>query len=177
MKSTKYAPFLIVIMILSLLSSCGDDECIDGNTDFFWTQNRSIELVTKADSVMMNDSLIFLAEYFISDGEHNLFEYVNKGQFCRDIVDSGGSTTFFMLVPIDSTESFSYRDQEIIETAAFLEHSYPFLNHSVEEGQIYGAKIDDDSWRISINVVTKPQDYSDGSEPMLIIVDEIFRLQ
>ena len=178
MKSINYFLFFIIILSVLLLNSCGDD-CSEKSSEFSWTQNKSIEIDTKGDSTMINDSLIYFVEYSITDGSSNLFEYVDFFEACEDISDTGGSSNFSMIIPTDSTESFSYIDQEIMETSAFL-RLYSFGGtplHSVEEGEISGTKLDDGSWRIFINVVTKPLNDSDNSESESITIDEIFTLQ
>lgn len=174
MNLLKYPLFFALLIVCS----CNDDECTDSTSAFSWTQNRSID--SRVDSIFLNDTtVVSTTEYFITDGESNLFNYTNIFETCRDIADIGGGSTLFIFVPVDSTESFSYTDEEIIETSAFLRlaRGLFFANHTVEEGEMTGTKIDDDSWRISIDVVTKPQEYPEGSDPVRIVIDEIFRLE
>lgn len=184
MKPIKYSCFFFLfILSVFLFSSCNTDDddsgnCTDSKQEYIWTQNQSIELETKVDSIVMNDSvLFFISEYSITDGEDNLFNFKTTAESCRDIADSGGTSDLFILVPADSTESFSYRDQEILQTSAFLQISafgvVPL--HSVEEGAISGVKLDEDSWRVSIDVVTSPLGFADyEGQPERIVVEEIF---
>ena len=129
--------------------------------EYTWSQNKTIEINENAYSVVSGESMIVISEYSRRTGQDNLFEYAFIGRICdTDIADNVGYTKLFMLVPADSSSSFSYTDQEILETSAYISifaapDSEP--HHSIEEGEIRGRKIDENSWQVSIDIVTNPQ--------------------
>ncbi|MDA8692955.1 hypothetical protein N9L92_02755 [Saprospiraceae bacterium] len=176
-----YPVILLVITVAFLFSACNDDACTDPTNDFTWTQNKSIMIDTESYSEIINDSLIFISEYNIVDGQSNVFEHTFVSQVCEDVFDGFGVTTFAMAIPSDSSNSFSYTDLEIIETSAFYKiFSAPssLPDHSIEEGEISGVKIDDSTWRISIDVVTKTQEIQEfGDQPVEIRLDTLFSIK
>ena len=101
------------------------------------------------------------------------------GEFCEDVLDSGGGWRLAFVVPADSTDTFRYSDLELRDALAFYE-VFGFVccaGHIIEEGEVSGRRIDDDSWQVSIDVVTTPQDTQFGAEPLNFIIDEEFSLE
>jgi len=174
---------LLGIITMLLLSACSENDCIENGMEFTWTTNRSIEIEPEVENVMIGDSTISIIEYQIKEGPNVLFEFNKFSNICDDdILDGSASKKFSMIIPSDSMSSFSYTDQEILETAAFYDiFAAPsgFVHQSVEEGEIIGRKIDENSWRISIDVVTKIQEFGavQGDLPEVISIDTIFSLR
>ena len=168
---------LILGLFLILFSSCGDG-CTDAKKDFFWSQDKSI--ITRVDSFPLgNDSLVAFIDYNIISGSSNVFEVRFTGEFCEDVLDSGGGSRFAFVVPVDSTETFTYSDLELNDALAFYE-VFGFAccaGYVIEGGEIRGRRTDDDSWQVSIDVVTTPQDTQFGAEPLNFIIDEEFSLE
>jgi len=183
MNISKLPLFLFIGISIFLFSAC-DDDCEESSLEFTWSQNRSIEIVPDIDSVMVGDSIINLIGYQVVDGQDILFEYTAIGTTCDpDIADGNGILDFSMAIPADSTITFSYVDSEIIATSAFVNiitetSSSPY--HFVEEGTITGTRIDDNSWQVSVDIITTPQEYGElfgGDEPQAISIDTIFTLE
>ena len=174
---------LLGVIFIFIISSCSDNDCIENRTEFSWSSNRSIEIDPEVAVIMIGDSTISVIEYQILQGQDVLFEYNEFFNTCDDdVLDGVGSRKFSMLIPSDSINSFSYTDQEILETSAFFDifgapSSLP--HQSIEEGEINGRKIDDTSWSVSIDVVTKIQEYGvvHGDQPEVISIDTIFSLK
>ena len=87
-----------------------------------------------------------------------------------------------MVIPSDSTSTFSYSDEEILETSAFFNiFAAPSgLPHQfIDQGEITGTKLSDNSWRVSIDVVTKIQAYGEihGDQPEVISIEDVFFLK
>jgi len=177
--------FLLGIITIFIFSTCSnsDDDCIENRMDFTWSSNKSIEIDPEAESFMIGDSMINLITYRVIEGQDVLFEFEKVFTLCNsDIVDGIAIRKFSMIIPSDSMNNFSYTDQEILETAAYFDvfaGPSSLAHQSIEEGEIIGRKIDDNSWRISIEVVTKIQEYGEvnGDQPDVISVDTVFSLK
>ena len=158
---------LFLLSIISILFvACGDDDdCVESGMNFTWSTNRTIEIDPEVANVPIGDSLISLIEYQVIEGQDFLFEFSQFSNFCDpEIADGVGTLDFVMVVPADSTDAFTYTDQEILETSAFVRvFAAPdgLPDQSVEEGEISGVRIDDNSWRISIDVVSSLQEYGE----------------
>ena len=167
--------FLLFLSSLNLFISCGDG-CTDEKTEFLWEPNKTI--VTRLDSIdITNDSLASFIDYNIINGMDNVFEVRFTGEFCEDVLDGFGGWRFALAVPSDSTDTFSYSGIELREAFAFYESFGGLIccaGHIAEEGQVVGTRIDEDSWRVSIDIVTTPQIGLFEPEPIDIIIDEIF---
>ncbi len=178
----KNSLFLLSISIMMIMNACSDD-CEMNRQDMVWSENRSIEILTLSDTLIVQDTVVNIIEYIRRDGEDNLFEYRDIFNACDpDIADGVGFTEFSMVIPRDSINSFTYRDEEILETSAFVNvFAAPDgnLHQSVKEGQIQGTRIDESSWQITINIISRPQSYGElmGEEPMSIDVDAVFSLE
>ncbi len=175
--------FLLFISSMMLMNACGDDDCEMNRQDMIWSENKSIEIMTFSDTLIVQDTVVNIIEYIIRDGEGNLFEYSDVFNICDpDIADGVGFTEFSMVIPRDSINSFSYRDEEILETSAFVNvFAAPDANlhQSVKEGEIRGIRIDESSWQITINIISSPQSYGElmGEESIVIEVDAVFTLE
>ncbi len=178
----KNSLFLLFISIMMIMNACSDD-CEMNRQDMVWSENRSIEILTLSDTLIVQDTVVNIIEYIIRDGEDNLFEYRDIFNACDpDIADGVGFTEFSMVIPRDSINSFSYRDEEILETSAFVNvFAAPtsFPHQIVEEGEIRGTRIDDNSWQIFIDVVSRLEANGEISllDPIVIEVDAVFTLE
>ena len=168
---------LFSVLSLFLLSSCGDG-CTDPKTEFFWNPDSNIR--TREDSTFVeNDSLVALTDFAIVQGSDNVFEVRFMGEFCEDIADSGGGYRLVIMMPSDSIDSFRYADAELRETSAYFE---PFgfvedVAHFIREGEVIGRRLDEESWQLSIDVVTTPQIEQFGLGPLNFVFDDEFSLQ
>ncbi|MEM9822961.1 MAG: hypothetical protein AAF985_17910, partial [Bacteroidota bacterium] len=175
--------FLRGLMFTFLFLNCCKNDCETRRTEFVWSSNKSIAIDPEVETVMMGDSLISIIEYRTTEGQDILFEYNEFFSLCDDeILDGTSSRKFLMVIPADSTSSFSYKDQEILATSAFLDifaapDSRP--HQWVQEGEIIGKKLDDDRWRVSIEVITTIQAYGmvQGDQPRVISIDTVFTLE
>jgi len=173
--------FLVVGLFVLLISACGDD-CEETIEAFRLSENRAIEMVSDRDSVIVGDTTFHVIEYQVVDGQDRVFEYNLISQVCDDdVFDAGGGRNFTMVVPADSTSTFSYTDSEILSTSAFVNFTgfTDRVNQFVEEGEIIGTRIDDNNWQVSIDVVTTLQEYGviSGVTPLTIDIDTIFTLE
>ena len=109
------------------------------------------------------------------------------GEFCEDVLDSGGGSRFAFVVPVDSTETFTYSDLELNDALAFYE-VFGFAccaGYVIEGGEIRGRRTDDDSWQVSIDVgITPPaitptqsQNTPLTTASLKFVVDEEFSLE
>ena len=175
MKQVLYILTSLVSIIFFI--SCDDDEtCSEPTFEYTWTENQSIDMVV--DTFALVDTLMPVSNYFTTSGQYNLFVFRNRLSFCEDIADTGGSVLLSFVVPPDSTESFLYSGQELKETSAFLNISTfgGGPHHSIEEGEISGTRVNENSWQVSIDVTTQPQD-SRVQSPADFLIDEIFTLE
>lgn len=182
MTSSKNILFLAITCIFTFCT-CSDDDCVEKREEFIWSSNKSIEIDPEHGTVIMGDSMINIISYEVTDGQDILFEFNEFSDACDDdIADGFGSRRFMMVIPSDSTNSFTYTDHKISETFAFLNifaapEALP--PQYVEEGKITGKKTDDNSWRVSIDVITKIQPYGIimGDQPEHILIDTLFTFQ
>ena len=179
MKPITYSLFLIIAMSVSLLSSCDDDDsdnCTDARQEYTWTPNKSILFNPRVDSVIVNDSVIYLSEFSIIDGQGNLFEFTRLSQACPDVLDSGGGAVLSFVVSHDSTENFNYNDIEILETSAHQRGigNVGICGMTIEQGTINGTRIDENTWQIAVDII--PNDDGD-CPPQRITFDQIFSLE
>lgn len=167
-----------------IFSACSENsDCEESIMEFTWSNNRSIAIDSAVTSFMVGDSIINLIEYRPIEGQDILFEFNNVSNLCdADIADGTSSMKFTMAIPSDSTSTFSYTDREILETSAYLNiFAAPSgLPHQfIEEGEIMGSRIDENSWRVSVDVVTSLQEYAElqGDQPQVISIDTTFVLR
>ena len=181
--TTKSTTIYFLIFFGIWISSCNEDDCIPIRQEMSWSSNKTIEIDSQVTTFMVLDSLVDLIEYRIKDGENLLFEYRKISNICDpEIADAVSSVTFSMIIPADSINSFSYNDSEILQTYAYVSaFAAPdgLPDQSVKEGEIHGTKIDENTWQISVAVVSTLQAYGEsvGDEVRTITFDEVFTLE
>ncbi len=168
------------LLCIAMLGACNDD-CVENRMEFTWSNNQAITPITN--TIMIGDSTLDVLEYQIIEGQNILFEFKELFNACDDdILDGVGSREFAMVIPADSTSSFSYTDLDIIETLAFVdifEAPGSLPHQSVEEGRISGRKLDDNNWSVSIDIISKLQAFgeAEGQELVVIQIDTTFSLK
>ena len=171
----------ICIFSFFIFSAC--DDCEERVMEFTIQNNRSIEIDPSVETIMQGDSLIDIIEYGVRDGQDMLFQFLDIFNFCEaDIADGTSATTFSMIIPADSTNSFSYTNEEILQTSAYLDifAAPSSLPHQYfQEGEITGERIDDNTWMVSIDVVSSLQEYGiiTGDQPQVVSFQNIFTLE
>ena len=80
--------FLLFISSMMLMNACGDDDCEMIRQDMIWSENKSIEIMTFSDTLIVQDTVVNIIEYNARDGVDNLFEYRDIFNACDpDIAD------------------------------------------------------------------------------------------
>ncbi len=159
----------LLLLLISFLSCVSNDET---GIDERGTEEMIILSFTNDSQVAINNQndLLFA---FSESGDNLVFEYRFVGAQ-RDLVadDEFVETILFEIDP--QTNSFSLENSELQTINAFYQQ-FCFCQQAgsiaIDNGTISGAKIDDDSWQISIDI-----SFVIFGNPQSIIHSGVFRL-
>ncbi len=158
MKSSIFSVALLVLLVLNSCKKENEFLCTDSETRSIIYLNRGLNQIK--DSTMIDSSLFVRSYFYETFDETSLFQHEFVHAHCSGINHSRKVDVFKMAIPIDSTNSFSYYDEDIKMISAYSSKAYnggDFLQHFIESGSIVGNKIDDKIWDVQIDVITKPQ--------------------
>ena len=170
---------IVSALFLSLiLSSCEKNYEITCFSDATASViNPNIGLRQLKDSVTV-DSLFVRSFFYEVYDETSLFQHKIFQPHCYNITHDRKAEIFKMAIPLDSTDHFSYRDEELkLISAHYYNTRYvdDFFPYIIETGSVIGEKVDDRHWAVSIDVIAKPP--SEVLEPEELKIQALFKIQ
>jgi hypothetical protein len=143
---------LICLMLFVGFSSCKKiyENCNPETIKTKFTLGKEID-VNYSSEFKRND-------YSIKDGENILFEYIHIGAECEDRYDDEWGENLTFIVNKDTTD-FEIKNGDIENLKCFYQEYGAWVRHNqyqIKDGIIKGKKRLDNTWEISVSVLTTP---------------------